>query len=271
MYIPAAAGSIIVPAVSSAMIFAVFDYRNVRLHFISMVLLAAAVFLTLLFGFKFTGAMDFSDGRINYQPFEAEIMHPAEKSIIYTDKVGEGAYNDIEGIVIRNRDSELPGFRLYESGRVESTPSPALIIDRDRVIDIIPSNPVFDSVFAPPELLGDYFHDISFFNNAILDAAKNGGTDYLLYTAVFAAFLMACLLFRGATVWPFFDIIMILFLHRLVFYLFRTFSNESDFISKTFFGGNFTESIPLFTLLALSAVILFSGILLKTTKPLRNK
>ena len=271
MYLGAAAGSIIVPAVSSALIFAVFDYRNVRLHFISVILLSAAVFMTLLFGFRFTGAMTVPVGGVNYQPFEAEIMHPAENYVIYTDKVGAGAYNDIKGVVIRNRDSGLPGFRLYEDGRVESTPSPALILDRDRAIDIIPANPVFNSVFAPPGLLGDYFRDISFFNNAISKPAGAGGVSRLLYTAIFAAFLIVCLLFKGATVWPFFDIILILFLHRLVFYLFRVFSSESVFISETFFGGNFTESIPMFSLLALSAVILFAGILLKIMRPQRNK
>ena len=101
-------------------------------------------------------------------------------------------------------------------------------------------------------------------------AEQIGGMQYFMLTAAFTAFLMACFLFRGTSVWPLFDFILILGFHRLGYFIFTLFSNEAGFISDTLFGGKQLDNVPLFTICGVSLIIFIFGLLFRLTSGRRR-
>jgi len=235
------------------------------------VLLTASVFVVLFFGFRLTSKLAPPADGPGMQPFLSGKIHTVDEMLIYTEKTGGESTADIEGIIIRTSESALPGFSYFKTGRVEAAPEPKLLIKGLPPVSIIPPNPVYDHIFRPPGLFGDYLRDIGYCNSVFIRASNNSKLSLLLLTAAVTAFLMICLLYKGTTVWPLFEIILIIFFHRIVFFIIRLFDTEADFISETFFGGTPVQNIPLFTILALSVVLLLSGLLLRTTTRLRTR
>lgn len=259
VFLPAAASGVVFPSASAAILFLVFSSRKKTIHPVSAVIVAAAVFVLLYFGHNFAAEMSFPEDRIIYQPLNSETLHITDNSIIYTD---DCSGETISGILVRNRKSILPGFKFYPSAKFDKSSGAGLVIDSERKISITPVNPIFSGVIRSTGLLGAYLRDISFLNANISLAAAGGGTDFIILSAIFTIFLMASLLFRKATAWPLFNIALILALHRLIFYLFRLFSEESEFISETFFSGSDYVNMPLITIAGLTAVLLLTGTLL---------
>ncbi len=262
LFLPAAASGIVFPAASSGLLFSVFDYRKEAIKPVSAAITAAAIFLVLYFGFTFTSSMISSNDIAEFQPFNERKIHMTENSIIYTDECDSDI---VSGIIIRNHDGSLPGFKYYDRAVFSSTPGAILQFDDARSMDIVPANPVFYDSFRRSGMIGNYIDDIRFMNESLKTAALNGGGGFILLAAVFSAFLMIGLLFRGASSWPLFDFALILFFHRLVYYLFRLFSSESTFIADTFFGGKQELNIPLFTISGLTLILFLCGVLVKTT------
>jgi hypothetical protein len=271
LFFSAAAGKIMFPSVSSALLFTAFDYRKKKLGIIASLLLAVSVFVVLFFGLKFSTALEEPADSRSFQPFQSEKIHAVEGGLIYTEKTSSESSVGIEGIIIRKHGSSLPGFEYFDEGQFQQLPEPVLSAEGSTVLKINPRNPVYQQIFNPPELLGGYLSDIDFCNKMFLSAAEKGGMDFLLLTAAFTAFLVICLLFKGITVWPLFEMMLILFFHRIVFYILNLFTGEADFISETFFGGNPISSIPLYTILAMSILLLLSGLLIRTSTRLRKK
>jgi len=271
LFLSSAAGNVIFPSASAALIFSAFDYRKNSLGFLPVILLTASVLVVLFFGFRLTSNLAPPAGSASIQPFSSGKIHTVNEMLIYTEKAGEKSTAAVEGIIIRNSESSLPGFNYFDTGRVEMTPELKLVIEDHEPVEILPANPVYDHIFKPSELLGGYLADINYCNSIFISAAKDNKLSLLLLTAAVTAFLMICLLFKGITVWPLFEIILIIFFHRVVFFIIRLFTSETAFISETFFGGKPVANIPLFTILALSVVLLLCGLLLRTTNRLRTR
>lgn len=255
LFLPSAASSIIYPSASAAILFLIFNSRKRKIHLVSVIIIAAATFSLIYFGYKFSASMSFNAENAEYQPFKPETIHITENTIIYTDST-DG--NTVSGIVTKNRNREIPGFRFYQSARFVNNGNPGLMIDSERKISINPDNPIFSDVLASEYLLREYLGDMGFINEHISTSA-GGGMEFLLLCGVFTVFLMASLLFRNATSWPLFNFALILFFHRFIFYLFKLFSEEAEFISSTFFGGRSDINMPLITISALTAVLLLTG------------
>lgn len=267
LFLPAAAGRIILPSVTSGLLFTYFSYRNNRMNPAAVILTAGAAFAVLFFGYRFTAAMTYNQDAVAFQPFNERKLHSTDTGIIYTDRIDAEDSSAIDGIIVRKTDSDLPGFKYYEEGRLTGGAEPALNLGDGRTIDVRPSNPVFNSTFSAESLLSGFTADIELLNIVMKKSAVSDEIQYLVLTAVLTSFLMACLLFRGATVWPLLDFMIILALHRLVFYLFAFVSNETDFISETLFGGTAPGNIPMLSLAACTVLIVLFGMLSKALGP----
>ena len=262
VFLPSAATGIIFPSASAAILFLIFNSRKKSIHPVSSVIIGAAVFAAIFFGFRLVSTMSASNDEIIYQPFNERTIHVTDSSIIYTDECSEGS---IKGIIARNRSAALPGFRFYREAEFTDTPSPGLVIDSERRIDITPINPIFNEVTMEEGFLGDYLGDMKFLSQSIRNSAAAGGKDFLLLSIAFTVFLMTSILYRRASVWPLFNFSLILFFHRLIYYLFKLFSEESTFISETFFGGKQDLNMPLIAITSLTAIFLLAGILISIT------
>lgn len=262
VFLPAAAAGVIFPSASAALLFTFFDYRKKKIRLFSAVLTATVIYIILFFGFRLASSMTDNQESFSFQPFNEKKIHVTNSSIIYTDECGK---DSVEGIIMRGLDSETPGFKYYPDGKLTAGEHPALIIDSERVFNIEPSNPVFYETFKARGVFGPYLNDMGYLNNSLKTAAHTGGLDFLLLTAAITAFLMSCLLFKGATVWPLFDFIIILAFHRLFYYLFVLFSDETTFISETFFGGKQLNNVPLFIITGFTLILFLCGLLIKLT------
>ena len=265
LFIPAAAGDIILPSVSAALLFTFFGFRRSSIHPAAAMIICAAAFAVIFFSFGFASGMEINNDEISFQPFNSRKLHTAADGIIYTDKVDGDGSGRLHGILIRHSGSEAPAFQYFPEGRAVTDGETAIEIGRAGKLKIEPGNPVFHSTFEPEPVLGLYYSDIGFLNNSLKEAARSGGSQYLIFTAVITLFLTTSMLFRGASAWPLLDIILILTFHRLIFYLFRLFTTEAGFITETLFGGNAPADIALMTMAAATALLLLSGLLLKLT------
>ena len=263
LFIPSTAFGVILPSITASLLFSFFSYRKSRINPVAALLTAAAVFIVIFFGFKSTSALKSSISMVSYQPFNERKLQTTDSGIIYTDNINESGL--VKGIITRPYGSQLPGFRFYQGGQLIKGEHPELEISEGRSIGISPLNPVFHNVFEPESALGQYINDYGALNGFFRQAANDGGTSFLILTAVMTAFLMACMLFRGASVWPLFDFILILAFHRGVFYLFSLLTEESDFISETLFGGKVPGDIHLILLSICTLVIAVLGILFRIT------
>ncbi|MBI9107255.1 MAG: hypothetical protein JEZ04_10980 [Spirochaetales bacterium] len=271
IFLAPTAGNVVLPSVSSALLFTVFDYRKKSIGLVGVLLLTVSVFAVLFFGFRLTASLEDPDNSTNYHPFENGKIHSVNGTLVYTETAGMDSSGKIEGIVIREPGASLPGFRYYEAGRFLKSPEPHLTSEGMKPVSVIPQNPVYNHVFRAPDLFSGYMGDMSFSNLVFIEASRESGINFVLLTAAITAFLMVCLLFKGVTVWPLFEMILILFFHRIIFYLIRLFSSEADFISESFFGGKTVADIPFITISALAVVLLLSGLLLRTSNRLRKK
>ncbi len=265
IYFPEAANKILFPAVAAGLLFTIFDSRKRGPNPFAAILTAAAVFLILFFGFKFTKTMVSAETEALFQPFQSRMIQITDDNLLYTDEV-EG--QSIRGLVTRGRKA-LSGsdnrFNYYSSAALEEGNPLRLKTDNSISMEIIPRNPVFSESLKIKKPLYNYLSDIEYFNQSLAEASNTGGTDFIILTAVFTAFLMISLLFKGLSAWPILDFTLIIFLHRIIFYLFRTFSKESDFISETFFGGKQGLDIPLFTIAGLTILLFLAAVLARVT------
>ena len=271
LFFTVAAGNIIFPSVSAALLFTVFDSRKKSLGIIAPLLLAVSVFAVLFFGLRFSATLEIPEESLNFQPFQDGYIHVVEDGLIYTGTIGSDDSGEIIDLITRKHDNSLPGFEYYSRGDYLQHPESRLSAEGSEKIKIVPANPVYDHIFKAEGLFAGYLRDISFCNSIIFSAADEGGIDFLFLCGAFTAFLVICVLFKGLTSWPLFEMILILFFHRLGFYLVALFSSEANFISETFFGGKPVPDIPLYTILALSILLLLCSLLLKTSNRLRKK
>ena len=269
LFLPSAAYGVILPSITTALLFSFFSYRSTKISPFAAAITTAAVFAIILFGFRFTASMQDNLELISYQPFNERKLQATENSIIYTDKIPDS--ETVTGIIVRSYDSKAPGFRFYDRGKLIKGRQPELEIGEQRSIAITPVNPVFYDVFQPDKALGKYLSDFSELNGFFRQTAYTGGLQFLLLAAVMSIFLMACMLFRGATVWPLFDFILILGFHRAVYYLFGLMSKEKAFLSETLFGGSLPENIQLLFFAAASLIIIVLGVLIRITSRGRAK
>lgn len=265
IWLPSASYSVILPSVSSGLLFTFFSYRKTRINPVAAALTAAAAFFIIFSGFSYTASMTDNHEAISFQPFNERKLHSIDNGIIYSDSINENNKNIVDGILIRANGSDLPGFKYYQSAELIKNAHPELEIDEGRSIDITPGNPVFHETFIPGSILGSYIADIDSLNETFRAAASEEGSQFIILAAAMTAFLLACMLFHGATVWPLLDFILILGFHRIFYYLLSLFSRESDFINETLFGGRTPGSIPLFTLTSVTLIIFLFGILIRLT------
>lgn len=269
LFFSAAAANIIFPSVSSALLFTAFDYRGKTLGVFQVLLLAASVFAVLFFGLRLAASLEEPESHQIYQAFQPDNLHKVDDALIYTGTADiDGS---IEDIIIRKDDSGNPSFEYYRSGEFKTDPAPVLNAGGSLSIEVEPRNPVYSHIFRPPGLLERYTDDIGFFNSVYLSAAVGSMEDFLLMVTALTAFLVICLIFKGVTVWPLFEMTLILFLHRIALYIINLFSREADFISETFFGGSPVQNIPLLTIAGLSLLLLLCGLLLRTSQRMRKK
>ncbi len=263
LYLPEAANKIVFPAVAAGLLFTIFDSRKRGPNPFAAILTAAAVFLILFFGFKFTKTMVSAEKEPCFQPFQSRMIQITDDHLLYTNKV-EG--QSIKGLITRSRKERSDSrFNYYSSAGLEEGNPLRLKTDNSISIEITPPNPIFSEDIRIKEPLYNYLCDIEYFNQSLAEASNKGGTDFIILTAVFTAFLMISLLFKGLSAWPLFDFTLIIFLHRIIFYIFRTFSKESDFISETFFGGKQGLDIPLFTIAGLTILLFLVAVLTRVS------
>jgi hypothetical protein len=265
LFIPNAAFGTIFPAASAALLFAFFAYRKKAIGPVAVILTAVVIYAVLFLGFKVSSSLQKNMENYAFQPFNEKKLHVTDNDVIYIDSISEIDSDIADDIIIRSRNSENPGFRYYRSGRLTDNAQPSLNIDSGQTVRINPANPVFSDAFKPDRLLYSYLQDMGSLNKALYNSAITGGLEMALIVAVLTAFLLSCLLFRGSTVWPLFEFVLILSFHRVVYYLFGLFSREANFISEAFFGGTQLQHIPLITLSGLTLIVFLVGLLTKLT------
>ena len=234
--------------------------------FFSIIIVAILTFLILFFGFKTISLIQNPADDYKYQPLQGGKLSSSEAGIIYASEVSENGYNEI---IVRT-PGPMNLFEYYQSGYINPDNMEAIILDNNSFFEIKPYNPEYNGVFKSNGLLNQYFRDIEFVSNAIYIAGFNSLTDFILISAAFSLFLAVCLLFLNITIWPMFNIILILFIHRLGYFIFRLFTSELDFITETFFGGEIPFNLPLLTIIAITVLILIVGVLFRPYKPKRS-
>ena len=269
-FLPISAKAQVFPAVSAALLFTAFDYRHKKMGMTGAVMLTAAVLAVLLSGFMITSRLQQNNPSKVFQPLKPGRIHSLTDGYLYIEAEDSAETGVLTNIVVRRKQAQLPGFNYYSDGRLSGTDPQILNSDVETAAVIDPPNPIFDHIFKPPGLLGQYLADIAFCNSLFISAAESGGPYFLLLTAAATFFLVVCLLFKGTSAWPLFEMVLILGLHRIVFFVLRVIVTEDNFISETFFGGTRIESLPLLVLTALSALLLLAGILIRTSQKIRN-
>ncbi len=263
-YLPGALKSSLFPSLSTAVILTVFDDPKNSGRFLSIIIIAVLSFIILFFGFKTISLIQESSAGYSYQPLQAGKLLSTEDGIIYTSSVSDNGYSG----VITRKPGPLNLFQYYQSGYINPENIENIILDNSSFFKIEPRNPEYNTVFKSRGLLNQYFSDIEFVTESIYKTESTGNKDLIFISAAFSLFLAVCLLFLNITIWPMFNIMLILFIHRMGYYIFRLFTSELDFITDTFFGGNIPFNLPLMTILAITVLILIVGVLFR---PYRKK
>ena len=267
-YLPGSLSASVIPAVSSGLLFTTFDYRRKAFGIIVILILVAVVFGVLYGSLSFSNVLKQPGTGEVFQPFLSEKIHNLDDSLVYVESAEDDGR--LGGIVLRRKDDASPAFNYIENARLSDSRPQFIAGAGGEVLKIYPENPVFSGVFTPARLFGGYLSDLAYCNGIYRRAAAEGGLRFILLTAGLTLFLVVCLLFKGLSAWPLFEMILILFLHRLAYFLIMLFSTEADFISETFLGGTAVPEPALVSVGALTAVLLIAGILLRTSARLRK-
>ncbi len=196
----------------------------------------------------------------NYKnPFFNNQLHRLNDSVIYTGKNSGG---DISLILRIKEEQGKPGFTFFKSGKIDPAEKTIITSDPAGRIPVIPDNPHFSPVFAPPGPLKQLFTDMELFNGSLRILLQENFVFYLITCFSIILFCMSAWIMIRISSWPLLNLLLSTIIIRLIFWLHTVFTSElSAGISSILIKNDITQILPAIVFSVLSAIVILIDVL----------
>ncbi|RKX79569.1 MAG: hypothetical protein DRP87_02705 [Spirochaetes bacterium] len=155
-------------------------------------------------------------------PFLSRHFHFLDDNLIYIEIVKNSS---LRGIVIHERNNP-PGLSFRESGEYISESSVLLMQPEGVAVEIPSESLFFPYLFGTEPFLGRFLEDVAFFNTDIQNLYNSSKRKFSLVILAGVLFSVSLRVFMRLTRWPVFNGIVIIFLFRLFFALYKIIQSE---------------------------------------------
>ncbi len=271
--LPEALDSALVPAAILAVFLCFMRMPSAKpariVTFLMTVVVASAV---LIFGGRFSGSLNGQrneNQEIGILPFAARRIHVMENGAVFPHAVNPGE-GRMEGIVLVNRkevgigDSDWSmlyaegGMYSEKEGRLRTTAGDAVIR---------PANPVYGSMFKPPEFVRAIVDEVRKLNSYLHSWRNDSFESFVTASVALCTFAAGCYWCVRMTRWPLFNFIAAVMLLRVVSLIFDLFTGEFvQEMLEVIDNPGLVDRLPLLVFMLLGVIFVSLDLLFSKTQ-----